>query len=106
MKIYKNYLQLFVMKIEEGDILQRGLNFYRVHLNVPLKGYIIMNKILYNPKTEKLQICHEHEKADFDEIGDNKLYTLFDADNKDTIAKLELIKRKYKLQKLDELSKN
>ena len=33
-----------------------------------------------------------------------KPYTFFDADNKDTMSKLELVKRKYKLQKLNKLS--
>ena len=91
------------MEIEEGDILQRGLDFYRIHTVIPFK-YVVMNKILYNPKTERLQIYHGYEYADFDVIGDDKLYKLFDADNKDTMLKLELVKRKYKLQKLNKLS--
>lgn len=88
------------MNIKEGDILQSGLHFYRVH-NVG--SDIVMNKILYNPKTDKLQIYHGHEFAEWNQIGEGKLYTILDAENNDTMSKLEWIKRKYKLEKLNNL---
>ena len=90
------------MEIKEGDILQSGLHFYRVYTTT--KKDIVMNKILYNFKTERLQIFHDYEYAKWDEVGDNKLYKLLDCEDNDTLAKLELVKRKYKLQKLNRLS--
>ena len=88
--------------INIGDILQKGLNFYRVYsISYP---DIIMNKILYNEKTEKLQIYHGYEFTTCDEIGNNKLYTLLNAKSNDTKLKVELIKRKYKLKKINNIS--
>lgn len=89
------------MEIKEGDILQRGLHFYRVYTT---GKDIVMNKILYNPKTERLQIFHDYEYANWDEVGDGKLYKLLDCTDQDTLAKLEYVKRKYKIQKLNNLS--
>lgn len=91
------------MNLKVGDILQRGLYFYRVY-NVGAKD-IVMNRILYNPKTERLQIYHGYDYANWNEVGDGNIYTILDAENGDTKAKLEMVKRKYKLQKLNELSK-
>lgn len=90
------------MEIKEGDILQSGLHFYRVYTTT--RKDIVMNKILYNHIKEYLQISHDYEYATWDQVGDGKLYTVLDAENKDTLAKLELVKRKYKLQKLNKLS--
>ena len=42
------------MEIKEGDILQRGLHFYRVYTTT--KKDIVMNKIIYNHIKEHLQI--------------------------------------------------
>jgi hypothetical protein len=63
-----------------------------------------MNKILYNPKTETLQIFHGYDYASWDQIGDGKLYTILKNEDTETLSKLEWIKRKYKLQKLNSLS--
>jgi len=91
------------MEIKEGDILQRGLHFYRVYTTT--RKDIVVNKILYNHIKEYLQINHDYEYIAWDEVGEGKLYTLLDCENKDTLEKLELVKRKYKLQKLNKLSK-
>lgn len=89
------------MNLKVGDILQKGLDFYRIY-NVGRD--IVMNQILYNPKTEKLQITHRYSFADWSEIGDNKLYKVHYAENPETVQKLEMIKRKYKLEKLNNIS--
>ena len=91
------------MNLKKGDILQRGLFFYRIYdVGMPgSKKDIVMNRILYNPKTARLQIYHGYEYAIWDEIG--TLYTVLDAENPETKTKLEIIKRKYKLQKLNEI---
>lgn len=92
------------MEIKEGDILQKGLIFYRVY-SATAKD-IVMNKILYNPKTERLQIYHGYDYASWDQVGDGKIYTILKSENQDTLAKLELVKRKYKLQKLNNINEN
>lgn len=84
--------------IKVGDILQRGIRFYRV-LNVGRD--VVMNRILYNPKTNRLQIYHGLEYAELSEIG--TLYNVLKAEDTDTVAKLEIIKRKYKLEKLNSI---
>jgi len=90
------------MIIKVGDILQKGLIFYRIYSLSSTD--IVINKILYNEKTEKLQIYHGYEFAAWYEVGDGKLYSILDSENNDTKLKLELIKRKYKLQKLNKMS--
>ena len=90
------------MEIKEGDILQQGLHFYRVYTTT--RKDIVMNKIIYNHIKEHLQIYHDYEYTTYDQVGDGKIYTILDCENKDTISKLELVKRKYKLQKLNKLS--
>lgn len=90
------------MEIKEGDILQKGLFFYRVYTTT--RNDIIINKILYNHVKEYLQIYHDYEYVNWNDVGDGKLYTLLKSDDEDTISKLELVKRKYKLQKLNKLS--
>ena len=92
------------MILKEGDILQRGLFFYRVYLENTGSGDIVMNKIVYNFKTDKLQIFHDYTYTNWTEVGEGKMYTVLDSENKDTVAKLELVKRKYKLQKLNNIS--
>jgi len=92
------------MELKEGDILKRGLFFYRVYMDNSGKGDIIMNKILYNPKNDKLQIYHGYTYTNWNEVGDDKIYTILDVDNKDITSKLELVKRKYKLQKLSNIN--
>ena len=87
------------MKIQEGDILQKGLHFYRVY---SVGKDIAMNKILYNPKTERLQIYHGYEFATWDEVG--TIYTILESESVGTRAKLELVKRKYKLQNFNKLN--
>jgi hypothetical protein len=62
------------MELKEGDILQRGLHFYRIY--TMSKNDIVMNRIIYNFKTEKLQIFHGYEYTNFNDVGDGKL-TLF-----------------------------
>jgi hypothetical protein len=88
--------------MKEGDILQRGLFFYRIY-NIG-RTDIVMNKILYNPAKDVLQIYHGYEFANIDDVGVGKLYTVLDPENPDTLAKLELVKRKYKLQKLNAIN--
>jgi len=87
------------MKIQEGDILQKGLHFYRVY---SVGKDVAMNRILYNPKTERLQIYHGYDFAKWDEVG--TIYTILEAESVDTRAKLELVKRKYKIQLINKLS--
>jgi hypothetical protein len=87
------------MKVQEGDILQKGLHFYRIY---SVGKDVAMNRILYNPKTERLQIYHGYDFASWNEIG--TLYYILEAESVDTKAKLELVKRKYKLQYLNKLS--
>lgn len=91
------------MNIQEGDILQKGLHFYRVY---SVGKDVVMNRILYNPKTERLQIYHGYDFATWDQVGDDKIYKILEAENVDTKAKLELVKRKYKLQILNKLSEH
>jgi hypothetical protein len=88
--------------VKEGDILQRGLLFYRIY-NVGVRD-IVMNKILYNHIKDVLQIYHGYEFANIDDVGVGKLYTILDPENPDTLSKLELVKRKYKLQKLNTIN--
>lgn len=90
------------MNIKEGDILQKGLHFYRVYTTT--KTDIVMNKIIYNHIKEHLQIFHDYEYATWNQVGEGKIYTILESENEDTLAKLELVKRKYKLQKLNKLS--
>lgn len=85
--------------IKVGDILQRGICFYRVH-NVGKD--IVMNRILYNPKTNKLQIYHGFDYAELNDIGTR--YNLLKSEDPNTIAKLEIIKRRHKLEKLNSIS--
>ena len=82
--------------IIDGDILQKGLFFYRV-CNVGKD--IVTNRVLFNPVTEQLQIAAKYDYVEWSEIG--QTYTLLDASNR--LEKLELIKRKYKLQKLNKI---
>lgn len=89
------------MNLKVGDILQNGLNFYRIY-NVGKD--IVMNQILYNPRTEKLQITHKYSFAEWYEVGDTKLYKVHYAENPETTQKLEMIKRKYKLEKLNNIN--
>lgn len=89
------------MNLKEGDILQKGLHFYRVY-TITRKD-IVMNRIIYNHIKEYLQISHDYEYTNWSEVGDGKIYTILESENKDTLSKLELVKRKYKLQKLNNL---
>lgn len=85
----------------EGDILQKGLHFYRV-CNVGKD--IVTNEVLYNPKTENLQIAHSYTYMENYEIGDDKMYKLLKPENR--MSLLELIKRKHKLEKLNKLNED
>lgn len=90
------------MNIKEGDILQKGIHFYRVYTTS--KRDVVVNKILYNFKTERLQIFHDYEYINIDDVGDGKQYKFLDCESNDTLEKLEWVKRKFKLQKLNKLS--
>lgn len=94
-------MSLSIASLKEGDYLQHSLHFYRVH-NVGKD--IVMNQILYNPKTERLQMSHVYKYAEWSEIGDGKFYTMLVGEDPETITKLEWIKRKYKLEKLNNIS--
>lgn len=85
----------------DGDILQKGLHFYRV-CNVGRD--IVTNRVLYNPKTDNLQIAHSYTYMEKNEIGDDKEYKLLKPE--DRMSLLELVKRKYKLEKLNKLSED
>jgi len=89
------------MDIKEGDYLQHGLNFYRIY---NIGKDIVMNKILYNPKTERLQMSHQYSFADLPEVGEGRFYTILKGEDPDTKIRLEWIKRKYKLEKLNNIS--
>jgi hypothetical protein len=90
------------MEIKEGDIIQQGLHFYRVYTTT--KRDIVVNKILYNFKTERLQIFHDYEYIDWNDVGEGKKYNLLDCEEESTLEKFEWVKRKFKLQKLNKLS--
>jgi hypothetical protein len=92
------------MEIKEGDILQFGLHFYRVYTTT--RTDIVVNKILYNHIKEYLQIFHDYEYVRWDEVGEGKKFTLFASETPNIKAKLELVKRKYKIQKLNLLSED
>ena len=87
------------MIINEGDYLRNGLNFYRVYNS---KGKdIVMNQILYHTIKERLQMSHVYSFAEWDEIGTK--YEVFAGNDPELLKKLEWIKRKYKLEKLNNI---
>ncbi len=90
---------MYNINLIDGDILQKGLHFYRV-CNVGRD--VVTNQVLYNPKTERLQIAHSYTYVEWNQIGDNNLYKLVKPGER--MSLLELIKRKYKLQKINEIS--
>ena len=90
-----------IASLKEGDYLQHGLNFYRVY-NVGKD--VVMNKILYNTIKECLQITHSYSFAELHEIGEGKFYNILVGEDPDNTKKLEWIKRKYKLEKLNNIS--
>jgi len=93
------------MDIEEGDILQAGGHFFRVYTMNPRKHEVVFNKIIWNPTKGKngiLEIFHDYEFCKFDEIGDGKKYTHFKSDDPEVIKLLEIPKRKYKIQRLNQ----
>lgn len=92
------------MNYKEGDILQHGLIFYRIDKVFP--KYLVVKKVLYNPKFKGLQISHVNEFVDFDEIGEGKYYNYLDAENPDTKIKLDWLKRKPKLEQLKKINDN
>jgi len=87
--------------VNEGDILQKGLDFYRVY-SVSIKD-IVMNKVIFNHIKNSLQLYKGYNFASWEEI-ENKYYTVLKREEPETIKKLELIKRKHKLNKLNILN--
>ena len=90
------------MNLKEGDILRKGSKFYRV-LNFTKKtNDVVCNQVLYNPKKETLVIAHDVVYVDLDDV-EKKIYEK--VPTKDAKQLLEIVKRKYKLLKLENLNK-
>lgn len=87
--------------IEVGDYLQQGLHFYRIY---DVGKDIVMNQILYHPKYERLQMTHVYSFAELNEIGEGKKYILHKGNSPELKIRLEWIKRKYKLEKLNNIN--
>lgn len=89
-----------IYNISEGDYLQHGLKFYRVY---SVGKDIVMNQILYHTIKNRLQMSHVYSFAEWHEIG--TIYTYFAGNDPELLKKLEMIKRKYKLLKLNNINK-
>ena len=87
---------------ESGDILRKGGYFYRIYDINPKKHEIIFNKVIWNPLHNHLEIFHDYEFCKFDEVGDGKLYTHIKSTDPVLKELLEIPKRKYKIQKLND----
>jgi hypothetical protein len=85
------------MDIIEGDILRKGTKFFRVKDFAKQSYDVVCNEILYNPKQERLVIAQDLTYINRSGIG--KEYILVEENKKQA---LEVIKRKYKLMKLDD----
>lgn len=85
--------------VEPGDYLQNGLHFYRVY---DVGKDVVMNQILYHPKKETLMMSHVYSFAEWEEVGTK--YTIYKGSDPELIKKLEWIKRKYKLEKLNNIN--
>ena len=79
--------------IIEGDILQKNNSFYRV-ANSSNKD-IVVNKILFNPKTNRFQIYHGYTYVDWNQIDDG-IYILLNDTNR--MERIEILRRRYKLE--------
>lgn len=84
--------------VEPGDYLQNGLDFYRVY---DVGKDVVMNQILYNPKINRLQMSHVYSFAEWYEIGTK--YIFYRGSDPELKNKLEMITRKYKLEKLNNI---
>ena len=87
--------------MEAGDLLQRGNKFYSVYDTNPRKNEVIVNKIIWNTKEERLWIFHDYEVISFNDIGKDKKYIHIPADDPSVPDKLEILKRKTKIKKLN-----
>ena len=88
------------MNLKIGDILRKGGKFYRLHDFAYKSRDIVCNQILYNPKKDDLVISHDYIWINIYDIG--KIYEL--VNDKDAKQLLEIVKRKYKLKKLNGIS--
>ena len=79
----------------EGDILRKSNKFFRVSDFAKQSRDIVCNEILYNPKKDRLVLSHEYTYISWNDIGN---YVVVKEDKKQV---LEIVKRKYKLMKLD-----
>lgn len=89
------------MNLEPGNILRKGSKFYRVHDFTRKSNDVVCNQVLYNPKQERLVIAHEFIYIDLDDVEKNIYEKVPTEDAKQL---LEIVKRKYKLLKLKDIS--
>ena len=86
------------MNLESGDILRKGSKFYRVYDFAKKSRDVVCNQILYNPKREELVLAHDFVYIAFNDIGKG-----YDIVNDDIKQRLEILKRKYKLDKINKI---
>lgn len=91
-------------EIRPGDILKRNNQFYRVADFARRTRDAVVNRVLYNPKLNNLVIAHEYIYIPLDDIGQGKPYEYIDMDSPEVMGLLEMVKRKWKLLKLEEKS--
>lgn len=91
-------------EIKPGDILKRNNQFFRVEDFARRTRDVVVNRVLYNPKLNNLVIAHEHIFIALDDIGSGKSYEYISKESPEVMNLLELVKRKWKLLKLEENS--
>ena len=89
------------MKIQITDILKQNNNFY--YIKYLGYGFIIVNKILCDLNKKKLVLSH---KNTFINEKDLDSYTHFKNDDPNIKNKLELLKRRTKLEKINNIKKS
>lgn len=89
-------------EIKQGDILKRNNHFYRVGDFAKRSADVVVNRVLYNPKMNNLVIAHEHIFIPLSDVGKGKPYEFISSDDPEVMNLLEMVKRKWKLLKLDE----
>lgn len=88
--------------LREGDILKKGSKFYRVYDFARKSNDVVCNQILYNPNKESLVISQYLTWISLDDI-DKHVYEKVPTEKSKQL--LEIVKRKYKLLKINGLFK-